>query len=782
MRVSAAMICALSTFALSLPIDGEAASRRPFTVADDIGTAMFGDPYTGATKPITVSPDGQLAVVVAERGRLDLNRPEAELRIYRLSDVRDHVLRDVRQADVQPLWAFSTAPYSFGQPVINDLRWVAGSDAFAFVARGAKGLRQLHLADIGSRTVRAMTSDVENVSRYEILDRDTYIYLAQDSTALIRRALALRSQPVVVGTEDDVQSLLMTADKFPEQAMQRSASKGQIWFVRDGRRSVVTDSRAAKPVLGTISTPLSLSPTGKLAIASASVSAVPGDWQGAFRNVRSELIHFAVNGQRDSPSAYLRPSPGSPEEYLLVDLDSGTAKAIVRAPTGSSGGWQGGAVRPSWSDDGTAVLLPSAYIRGGLDPSDPCIVIVDLETMSTTCIAPLRPWSERGEQMVGVAFAAGRRDRALVTVQSRVGLSAKTEIREFQESSPSRRWEQVPSAVEMTSRSPVELSVRQSLNERPVLWASDAKSERSTPVWDPNPQLDSVQLAKARKYLWKDRGGREHIGGLYLPPDHRVGVRYPLVIQTHGFAEDRFRPSGAFPSAFAAQELAAFGMAVLQVRGCAVRQTEDEGPCQVEGYESAIDALVSEGLVDRSRVGIIGFSRTCLYVLATLTASNAIAAASITDGINAGYFQYVLNANQGGNRTADDADRLVGARPFGDGLGKWLKNSPLFRSDRIKAPLQVVALGQSSLLGMWEPFALLRYQNKPVDFVMVNNQYDHILANPVARLASQGGTVDWFRFWLQDSEEPDPAKAEQYVRWRGLRELRDANLAAEKGK
>ena len=28
------------------------------------------------------------------------------------------------------------------------------------------------------------------------------------------------------------------------------------------------------------------------------------------------------------------------------------------------------------------------------------------------------------------------------------------------------------------------------------------------------------------------------------------------------------------------------------------------------------------------------------------------------------------------------------------------------------------------------------------------------------------GMVDWFRFWLQESEDPDPAKAEQYERWR----------------
>ncbi len=42
---------------------------------------------------------------------------------------------------------------------------------------------------------------------------------------------------------------------------------------------------------------------------------------------------------------------------------------------------------------------------------------------------------------------------------------------------------------------------------------------------------------------------------------------------------------------------------------------------------------------------------------------------------------------------------------------------------------------------------------------------------------SQGLTVDWFRFWLQDQEDADPAKVEQYARWRKLREQRDSNRA-----
>jgi hypothetical protein len=49
------------------------------------------------------------------------------------------------------------------------------------------------------------------------------------------------------------------------------------------------------------------------------------------------------------------------------------------------------------------------------------------------------------------------------------------------------------------------------------------------------------------------------------------------------------------------------------------------------------------------------------------------------------------------------------------------------------------------------------------------------MSNPEGRMLSQEGSVDWFRFWLKGEEDPDPAKAEQYSRWRELRKEQDQN-------
>jgi len=66
----------------SLLLHAEDAVKKPFTVADDIGLTLFLGPRGGEPQ-LSFSPDGTYFAVWSERGRLDLNRIEDSLRIYR---------------------------------------------------------------------------------------------------------------------------------------------------------------------------------------------------------------------------------------------------------------------------------------------------------------------------------------------------------------------------------------------------------------------------------------------------------------------------------------------------------------------------------------------------------------------------------------------------------------------------------------------------------------------------------------------------------------------------
>ena len=71
-----------------------------------------------------------------------------------------------------------------------------------------------------------------------------------------------------------------------------------------------------------------------------------------------------------------------------------------------------------------------------------------------------------------------------------------------------------------------------------------------------------------------------------------------------------------------------------------LEETPDEPVRAVAAYEGAIDYLDTIGLIDRAHVGLIGFSRTGLYVRYALTHSRyQFAAASVMDSTDGGYFQ-----------------------------------------------------------------------------------------------------------------------------------------------
>jgi dipeptidyl aminopeptidase/acylaminoacyl peptidase len=170
------------------------------------------------------------------------------------------------------------------------------------------------------------------------------------------------------------------------------------------------------------------------------------------------------------------------------------------------------------------------------------------------------------------------------------------------------------------------------------------------------------------------------------------------------------------------------------------------------------------------RVGIIGFSRTVAHVLAALTTAHLFAAASIIDGVNLGYAEYLSEIDRRpGN---PEGEVMMGGAPFGAGLENWIAHSPDFNLDKVTAPLLILAPGAAGAFEEWEPYAALRRLHKPVDMLLLPGG-SHVETNPRQRFASAGANIDWFQFWLQGVEDPNPAKVAQYVRWRQLRENAD---------
>jgi dipeptidyl aminopeptidase/acylaminoacyl peptidase len=742
--------------------------EKPFTVADEIGLTLFGDP-NGGPPQVHFSPDGKYFAVWTERGRLDVNRVEDSLRFYRSQDV----VYSLQHPDSKPpsaAWVVSLSTNTQG-PIISDWRWLPDSSGVAFLECMAVGNRRLVLADLSKKTIELLTPVSHVIKVFDIRDRQHYVYAVADPVE-VAKSHAERDGPATVGTGHSIYELL-----FPDSpsggrdSVSPQHNNCTLWAVVGVRRFEVKHDRPPFVTLTVTDDSLALSPDGRSLVTTLPVPDVPTSWEMLYPPPFASDFFRIHAGNRE-----VQPRGVTVRQYVLINLLTGSVRALTDAPISSDAGWWVTAT-PSWSTDGQAVLLPGTFLRSkDQAPSWPCVAVVDITSRSAACVEMLRrrtigPSVNEVEKdyhtIRDVRFAGGDKGHVIDSFSNSDHSPQTIEYRQTADG----RWQvTVPSSDGQGKR--LSVTVKQGVNQPPLLFAMNKQASRI--IWDPNPQLERINLTDASVYTWQDKKGQDWSGLLFKPSNYHPGQRYPLVIQGHGFTEFEFRPSGVFPTAFAARALAAAGIAVLQIKdsdGRCLLVTVDEGACAVAGYEAAVSQLISDGLVDPGRIGMIGFSRTCFYVMETLTtASFHVKAASITDGVTLSYFQY-LQRNES-TFIPHEGDVMIGARPFGGGLQLWLKRSPTFNLDKVNTPLLVVGEGPSSVLFMWEPYAGLRYLQKPVELIMLNTD-EHVLTNPNVRMASQGGSVDWFRFWLKDEEDPDSTKAEQYARWRRLRQLQE---------
>ena len=737
-----------------------AATSRIFTVADEIGVAHFGDPYLGAVaEAIAWSPDRKSFAVLTERGRLDLNCVEDTLSIYRAGEIEAFLKRpDVRHVPA-PIWSIRVT--ADNGPVITQWRWLADSSGIAYLQRGVHGAKRLVLADLRKRSNEALSPRTGRVTSFDIRDRTHFVFTLADE-GLMDQARKERSAVSIVATGRRMSDITFPVDAFPERAVW--VDRSVLWAATGGRPYKVPGSNGPIILFAEGQRRLALSPDGKTAVTVIAKEDIPESWVSLYPPARPSGSRRVVAGRQDLTAFRGRDLIN---QYVRIDLVSGEIHTLVDAPTSLSAGWSGGGRSAVWSADGEVVMIPATFVPSA-HLARPCLVaFANVLRDTVSCAEPERGLDEGYRSIVRIGFAKqGWRARAVYRNLDKKRVAVDYVPR------PDGRWIPEPVDEDATSDETIELALKQGLDDPPVLLATDSRTGASRAILNPNPQLQSVDLGSTASVLrWKDRTGRDWNAGLYKPAPFVTGKRYPLVIQNHGFIDAEFRPSGLYPP-FAARALAATGMVVLQVGACSIVQTPNEGPCNVEGYASAVQKLSDDGLIDPDRVGIIGFSRTCYYVMQTLVAgSPKIAAASISAGVMADYLQYMwFSAHP---VVQQDFEWVTGAAPFGEGLQQWLKHSALFNIDKVDAPLMITAHGVEDLPGMWGPYAGLSRLNKPVDIVVLRNS-EHIPSNPAARLATQGAIVDWFRFWLKNEIDPDPAKVEQYARWHKLREMRDA--------
>ena len=174
-------------------------------------------------------------------------------------------------------------------------------------------------------------------------------------------------------------------------------------------------------------------------------------------------------------------------------------------------------------------------------------------------------------------------------------------------------------------------------------------------VSDAGAQIASWPKHTREVITWKSQDGAEIEGVLHKPADFQAGRRYPLLVVIHGGPTGVSRPvpygSG---TAYPIDAFLAKGALVLEpnYRGSAgygekfrSLNVRNLGIGDAWDVLSGIDALVQQGLVDRDRVGSMGWSQGG-YISAFLTTrhSDRFKAISVGAGIS-DWMTYYVNTD-----------------------------------------------------------------------------------------------------------------------------------------
>jgi len=793
------MLLACASFAvLSISAARTNAQEHRFGVRDSIQMTTFNEPSELARNPQpTFSPDRKHFTLVTSRGLADSNEIRSILWMYDSETVRSFLKTANASSDLKPRSLvrvvgvpFATTLDSYSS-LITDVRLSPDSQMMYFRKQDATGNHLLYRVNARGSVAQRLTPHGYDVQMFDVTDNTV-------ACTMSRPADKTDGDQHLFGDSINADAIAVTGLPlatilFPQaRDSWQNVKVSQVWVAHKGRPGHLLNPASSFEIDTGIVDILSLSPRGDWAVRLLPVKSIPVSWaQYEPSPVLPYLRIDPENPYHLSPRNVMRL-----KEYALIKLDTGETAYHIDAPNSRPLGL-GIVDQAVWSADERRLLLTDTFLPlAGVDEKErarrlhACVVAdIELQPLKVRCISfshvPNRNTNETAEPpwLRSVTFGKDE-DEAILqysgllgTIVERYQLHGEDWVLADSSISHNSSTTQPPS-VHGAPNGGLEVTIRQTLNSSPVLWAMDAASGRKRQLWNPNPQLGRMKLGEASIYHWKDKTGYEWTGGLIKPVGYVRGKRYPLVIQTHGFQDDVFKlvTDGAYPTAMAARPLASAGMIVLQIPDRPGKDlvTADEAERHVEGYVSAIAQLNSEGLIDPKRVGIVGFSRTCWYVESALIKyPTSFAAATIADGVDESYMQYHMFT---GDPSWDrEFEKINQARPFSEeGLKKWMELAPGFHLDRVEAPLRIEAIGPTSILREWEIYSSLWQQNKPVDLIYISDG-QHILQKPLDRLASAQGNVDWFCFWLKGVEDPDPAKAQQYARWRGLRKLQEQN-------
>src|SRR5215467_1229380 len=274
-------------------------------------------------------------------------------------------------------------------------------------------------------------------------------------------------------------------------------------------------------------------------------------------------------------------------------------------------------------------------------------------------------------------------------------------------------------------------------------------------------QLTGFKLASREVIQWKSTDGATIEGVLIKPADYDPSRRYPLLVVIHGGPTGVDRPTVGPDLYYPIEMLAAKGALILRpnYRGSAgygekfrSLNVRNLGVGDYWDVISGVDYLIGKGLVDRDRVGSMGWSEGG-YISAFITcSSDRFKAVSVGAGIS-DWITYYVNTD-----IHPFTRQYLKSTPWDD-PEIYKKTSPISYVKDARTPT-LIQHGELDkrvpIPNGYELYQALKDKGIPVKMIVYKG-FGHPITKPKAQRAVMEHNYEWFCHWIWGESPTDPA-------------------------
>lgn len=315
--------------------------------------------------------------------------------------------------------------------------------------------------------------------------------------------------------------------------------------------------------------------------------------------------------------------------------------------------------------------------------------------------------------------------------------------------------------------------VEEAVDRPPEVMIAHGAGDEPRPVTAFNRAHKDLQLPEGEWTEWESLDGTSVEGLLVRPDDGEHKAPHPLLVIVHGgpglAARNGFDVYHSWP--YPTQAFAEQGYAVFYPNyrgtgsyGKTFREPESLDGEPVDDIVTGIDHLVTQGIADQDRIGMLGQSHGgWLGPMATIEHGD-IRAASFAEGwVNwtslYGHMPGLLNRNI--------HEYYIGASPYED-PERYHDRSPIFLLEDLDTPM-MLEFGETSAAPQGLEFASALWRNDIPYELVIYPDTGHNIDRPRQRLESANRNLDWFNFWMGHASVDDLIEPRRHRRWSDLR-------------